>query len=99
MISITGLKNCFARLKGPSYAVADNGGLVGRMVYNSAKECADRCTLMEECQAFDWYGPGDKQFRACYLYKSGRLSGYLDDGRIRYASICPKAGKYHITFE
>ena len=70
---------------------------MGRMVYNSAKECADRCTLMEECQAFDWYGPGDKQFRACYLYKSGRLSGYLDDGRIRYASICPKDGMYHMT--
>ena len=97
-ISVTGLTNCFARLKGPSYAVADNGGLVGRMVYNSAKECADKCTLMEKCQAFDWYGPGDEQFRACYLYKSGRLSGYLDDGRIRYASICPKKGMYIITF-
>merc|ERR1712106_1304700 len=81
-----GLKNCFAGLNGPSYAIADNGGLIEKTTFDSAKECADKCTLMQDCQAFDWFGPKDAEFKDCSLYKSGTLSGSLDDERIRYAS-------------
>ena len=88
------MKNCFAGLRGPSYAIADNGGLIEKTTFDSAKECADKCTLMQDCQAFDWFGPKDAEFKDCSLYKSGTLSGSLDDERIRYASICPKVGKY-----
>ena len=77
-------------MRGPSYAVADYGGLIERTTFNSVKECADRCTLLMQCQAFDYFGSGDPEFKSCSLYKSGKLSGSLDDGRIRYASICPK---------
>ena len=86
-----GLKNCFTGLKGPSYSVADNGGLIEQTMFDSAKECADKCTLTPDCQAFDWFGPGDSQFKSCLLYKSGKLSGSLDDGKVRYASVCPKS--------
>ena len=70
--------------------MADNGGLIKQIQFDSAKECADECTLMQYCQAFDWFGPGDSEFKSCLLYKSGKLSGSLDDGRVRYASVCPK---------
>ena len=73
--------------------MADNGGLIKQTMFDSAKECADKCTLMQDCQAFDWFGPGDSEFKSCLLYKSGKLSGSLDDGRVRYASVCPKGGR------
>lgn len=73
--------------------MADNGGLIEKTHFDSVKECADKCTLLSDCQAFDWFGPGDSEFKTCLLYKSGKLSGSLDDGRIRYAAICPKQSK------
>ena len=88
-----GLKNCFTGLRGPSFSVADNKGLVVRSKTSSAKECADKCTLEAECGALEWFGRGDRQFKTCLLYKSGKLSGSLEDGRVRYASICPKQSK------
>ena len=89
---ISGIEDCFTGMRGPSYAIADNGGLLEKTSFNSVKECADRCTLLPHCQAWEYFGQGDEQFRSCFLYKSGKLSGYLDDGRKHYASVCPKSG-------
>ena len=43
--------------------MADNGGLIKQIMFDSAKECADECTLTQDCQAFDWFAPGIQSLR------------------------------------